>query len=210
MSCVLADQRLIHWRRASYMISAAVWMRSSLFWDITKRRLIFIDISGQPIGPAIQYQAVQRFFFGSLVLEDGAVRSSWNVGSRLPVNVGQRPERTDTSRLKTSAPSVFFLIRPERNLPYRPVHFRCTILGATEFKFSPETFRSLGRADIMCLYWFRFKKNAVVLCQVACTVQSCTRVEYTCLTHVSSDTCVYLIDFYYFFLADHADLLYQS
>jgi hypothetical protein len=43
------------------------------------------------------------------------------------------------------------------------------------------------------------KKTVVLLCQGACSVQSCARVEYTCLAHVSSDTCVCLIEFSFFF-----------
>jgi hypothetical protein len=33
---------------------AAVWMRSSLFWDITQRLLVVTDILGQPVRPIIK------------------------------------------------------------------------------------------------------------------------------------------------------------
>jgi hypothetical protein len=35
-------------------------MGSSFFWDFTQRRLMFIDISGQTIGPVFKGQAVQE------------------------------------------------------------------------------------------------------------------------------------------------------
>jgi hypothetical protein len=43
-----------------FQASAAVYMRSSLFWDVTQRRLIVADVSGQPIGPIFNGQAVQE------------------------------------------------------------------------------------------------------------------------------------------------------
>jgi hypothetical protein len=32
---------------------------SSLFWDVTQRRLVLTDFSGQPIGPILKSQAVR-------------------------------------------------------------------------------------------------------------------------------------------------------
>ena len=38
--------------------SAAVWLKSSLFWDVTRRRLVVSDISGQHVLPVFKAQAV--------------------------------------------------------------------------------------------------------------------------------------------------------
>jgi hypothetical protein len=50
-------------------------MRSSLFWDVTRRRLLIIGVLVQPISPIFKGQAVQD---GDL--EDGNDRLSRNVG----------------------------------------------------------------------------------------------------------------------------------
>ena len=42
---------------AWFQASAAVWMKSSLFWDVTQRRLVVTDVSGQ------------SFFFDCLTLD---------------------------------------------------------------------------------------------------------------------------------------------
>ena len=34
-------------------------MKYSLFWDVTQRRLVVIDVSGQSVGPIFKGQAVQ-------------------------------------------------------------------------------------------------------------------------------------------------------
>ena len=222
--------------------------------------------------PAIQYQAMQRFFFGSLVREDGADSLSRNIGSRLewkrnvtaqaqkpdsvfqrngrvhlyrrgcqfsgvlaflecgsaendcsntgwtvpcqaedcwlptpfasfpftsppvrrrvppdsvstlPVNAAQRPKRTDTSRLKISAPSAFESGWREIFLTDR-FTFAARSSGYGIFTWNIQVARTCWHHVFVLIL---FKKNAVLLCQGACTVQSCTRVEYTCLTHVSS------------------------
>jgi hypothetical protein len=36
---------------AWFQVSAAVWMRYSLFWDVTRRSFVVTAVSGQPIGP---------------------------------------------------------------------------------------------------------------------------------------------------------------
>jgi hypothetical protein len=37
-------------------------MRSSLYWDVTQRKFVVADVSGQPIGPNFKFQAVPVFF----------------------------------------------------------------------------------------------------------------------------------------------------
>jgi hypothetical protein len=39
--------------------TAEVQMRSTLFCYVTKRRLVVIDVSGQPIGPIFEDKAMQ-------------------------------------------------------------------------------------------------------------------------------------------------------
>jgi len=41
-------------------ISSLLILRSSNFWDATLRRLVVIDVSGQPISPTFKSQAVQQ------------------------------------------------------------------------------------------------------------------------------------------------------
>ena len=43
-----------------FQASTAVYMRSSLFWDVIQRRLIVADVSGQHIGPIFNGQAVKE------------------------------------------------------------------------------------------------------------------------------------------------------
>jgi hypothetical protein len=45
----------------------------SLCWDVTRRRLVGTDVSGQPIGSILKVQT------WSLSLEDGTDRLSWNI-----------------------------------------------------------------------------------------------------------------------------------
>jgi uncharacterized protein YukE len=40
-------------------------MRSQLFWDVTQRRLVIADVSGQPICPTFEGQAVMTFEDGT-------------------------------------------------------------------------------------------------------------------------------------------------
>ena len=46
-----------------------VYMRSSVFWGVTQRTLVVVDVLQQPVGPIIEGQTV-------LTLEDGTDRSS--------------------------------------------------------------------------------------------------------------------------------------
>jgi len=43
---------------AWFQASVAVWMKSSLFWDVTQRTLVVTDVSGQPIGTIFKAQAI--------------------------------------------------------------------------------------------------------------------------------------------------------
>ena len=43
---------------ARFQAFAAVWMRPSLFWDVTQRLFVVTDVSGQPLGPIFKGQAV--------------------------------------------------------------------------------------------------------------------------------------------------------
>jgi hypothetical protein len=56
---------------ALFQASATVYMRPALFWGITGRRVVVIDVSGQPICLVLD----------CLTLEDGTYRSSRNVGN---------------------------------------------------------------------------------------------------------------------------------
>jgi hypothetical protein len=49
-------------------------IRSSLFWDVTQRIFVVIDVSGQLIGTIFKSQIVQEVFLDSLTLEDGTDR----------------------------------------------------------------------------------------------------------------------------------------
>jgi hypothetical protein len=55
-------------------------MRSSLFWDVTRRRLVVTDVSGQPIDPIFKAQAV---FLDCLNVEDETDWLSRNVSKYL-------------------------------------------------------------------------------------------------------------------------------
>jgi hypothetical protein len=48
-------------------------MRSTLFWNVTPRILVVIDVSGQPSGPIFKFHA--------LPLKMGPTVLSWNVGN---------------------------------------------------------------------------------------------------------------------------------
>jgi hypothetical protein len=48
-------------------------MRSSLFWDVTQRRLVVTDVSGQSVGAVASLDC--------LTLDDGTDRLSRNVGN---------------------------------------------------------------------------------------------------------------------------------
>ena len=69
-------------------------MSSSLLWDVTQRRLVVTDVSGQPIGPNVKGQTAQEecrehlrsfpaFFLECLTLQDGTNMLSRNVGNYL-------------------------------------------------------------------------------------------------------------------------------
>ena len=53
-------------------------MRSSFFWDVTKRILLLTDISVRPICHIFKDQTHQEDFLGVLNLEDGADTSCRN------------------------------------------------------------------------------------------------------------------------------------
>jgi hypothetical protein len=62
--------------------SAAMFMRSARYWDVTQRRVVIhSDVSGQPIGPIFKDQEVQEDF----TLEDGNDTLPQNVGKWLPL-----------------------------------------------------------------------------------------------------------------------------
>ena len=50
---------LEHYCRAGVCSSNALYLRSSLFWNVTQHRLVFTDVSGQPIGPIFKGQAIR-------------------------------------------------------------------------------------------------------------------------------------------------------
>jgi hypothetical protein len=56
--------------------SAALMLRSALFWDITQRIVVYTEVSGQPIGPILEGQEIQ---------EESLDRLSRNVDKDLPV-----------------------------------------------------------------------------------------------------------------------------
>jgi hypothetical protein len=62
--------------------SVAVYMTSSLFWDVTQSILVLTDASGQPIGPIFKGKAIH-----CLVREDESGKLSRNVGNYLPIYV---------------------------------------------------------------------------------------------------------------------------
>jgi hypothetical protein len=55
-------------------------MRSSLFLEITQRKLVVTDVSGQGIGPIYKGQAVQEDLY-CLAFEDATYSLSRNVGN---------------------------------------------------------------------------------------------------------------------------------
>jgi hypothetical protein len=46
-----------------YLFKVFVWMRSSLFWDVSQCSLVVTDIWGQPYGPVCKGQGVQEFIW---------------------------------------------------------------------------------------------------------------------------------------------------
>jgi hypothetical protein len=42
-----------------WLHKSSLW-RFSLFWDVTQRRLVVTDVSGQPIGPIFERHSVQE------------------------------------------------------------------------------------------------------------------------------------------------------
>jgi len=147
-------------------VGLRMWFLSLCEWDLRSSRMLWNVVwclstsrDNLLLPPSSIKQS--KVSSSALVREHGADRLSWNVRSRLPVNAAQRPRRTDTSRLKISTPSVFFNPAGEKSsLPTGSLSLHDP--RATEF--SPETFRSLGHADIMCLYWFCLKKNMLFCC----------------------------------------------
>jgi len=73
-------------------------MRPSRFLDLTQRRLVVEDVSGQPIGPIFKAQAVEE---ERLALEDGRDRLSrksvTNYPSTLRNVTEERPSRCFTT-----------------------------------------------------------------------------------------------------------------
>jgi len=55
------------WRQVRGIVASN---RSSLFWDVTQRRLVVTDVSGQPIGRVLEGEAVQLEF-----LKDGLLHT---------------------------------------------------------------------------------------------------------------------------------------
>jgi len=53
-------------------------MRSSLFWDVTQRKLVFTNVSEQPMDPILKDQAAKD---DGSTLQDGTDRLSRNVGN---------------------------------------------------------------------------------------------------------------------------------
>jgi hypothetical protein len=47
-------------RKALFFMDIPFILRSSRFCDVTQRRLVVTDVSGQPIGPILKGQAVQE------------------------------------------------------------------------------------------------------------------------------------------------------
>jgi len=65
-------------RHALFHASAAMHMRSSLFLDVRRRRLVHTDVAGQCVGPIFKGQAVQEGL-DCVTLETGTDRLSRNV-----------------------------------------------------------------------------------------------------------------------------------
>ena len=61
-----------------FQASTAELMRSSLFWDVTQRREIITDVSGQLITPIFKGRTVQEY---CLTVEDGTDNLSRDVGN---------------------------------------------------------------------------------------------------------------------------------
>ena len=69
----------LKWRNfAWFQDPAAVWVRPTLLWGFTRRRMVVTDVLGQPIGPIFKVRTVQKDF---LTPEDGSDRLSRNVGN---------------------------------------------------------------------------------------------------------------------------------
>jgi len=65
---------------AWFQVSAAVWMRHSLFWGVTHRIFVGTDVSGQPFGPIFKSQAIysgvkQYLQESSNIFKDQAISS---------------------------------------------------------------------------------------------------------------------------------------
>jgi len=55
------------WRQVRGTVASII---SSLFWDVTQRRLVVTDVSGKRIGPVLEGQAFQLEF-----LKDGLLHT---------------------------------------------------------------------------------------------------------------------------------------
>jgi len=58
-----------------------MYLRSSLFWDVTPYGLLVTDFSGQPIGLIVNCEGLKKDLSDCLTLEDGTDRLFRNVGN---------------------------------------------------------------------------------------------------------------------------------
>jgi hypothetical protein len=98
-------------------------MRSALFWDITRRRVVmFTDVSGQGIGP---------IFLDFLTLEDGTDTLSRKIGKQLPHDAAKYPTRQQNSSTIKIVPNIiipYFPYRPSKTLFKYITYFSALIL----------------------------------------------------------------------------------
>ena len=56
----IQHRQILLWISKIFHVSAAIYLRPSLFWNVIRRTLVFSDVSGQNIGPIFKGQAVQE------------------------------------------------------------------------------------------------------------------------------------------------------
>jgi len=59
-----------------------VWKRLSVFWNVSLRRLIYTDVSGQPLCTLFKGQWAKTLFLDRLILDDGTKILTWKVGKK--------------------------------------------------------------------------------------------------------------------------------
>jgi hypothetical protein len=96
---------------------------SLLFWDVTQRRFVCIDVSGQPIGSTLKGQAVQETSVTALpptlrIIQELQSSNSQRCGSlksRISFGVHHRPGRSACRYIERAERSVFLSTMRELN-----------------------------------------------------------------------------------------------